>query len=92
MCVYDVCMYVGVCGCVCVYGLFEEHKSLSIGYCYWTIPPPPPTRGEGVSVLQETFLTGQKQLKHFGSFPLAGIMVPGVIVHLLCISVIFAKL
>jgi len=46
-------------------------------------------QGRRLFVLQEAFLTRQRQLKtYLGLFPLAGIMVPGVIVHLLCISVI----
>lgn len=67
--------------CVCVYELFEDQKSLSIGYCYWMIPPPQPTRG---SFSDRTRATQT----YLGLFPLAGITVPGVIVHLLCISVI----
>lgn len=80
-------MYVRLYVCVCVYGLFGNKFFIyrlllldDITTTYQGIRP---------SISQEAFLTGQRQLKHIlGLFPLAGIMVPGVIVHLLCISVI----
>lgn len=73
--------------CVRVYGLFENINYLSIGNCYWTLSPPP--NGMRSFILQEVFSDWTKTTQtYLGLFPLASIMVLGVIVHLLCISVI----
>lgn len=82
-----------VCDCACTDGLFGNINPLSIGYCYWWTGDDQVTAS---TVLPDVFFSPQLDKDNSNCswvfFPLAGIMVPGVIVHLLCISVIFAKL
>lgn len=64
-------------------------NSLSIAYCYGMISPPPTVPGDKVVHYTGNFSVWTKMTQmYLGVYPLAGIMVSGVIVHLLCISVI----
>lgn len=76
-----------VCKCVCQWVVWK-HK-LFINRLMLLDDVTTDEQGRRSSVLLEAFLSSQRQLEmYLGLFPLAGIMVPGVIVHLLCISVI----
>lgn len=77
---------------VCADGSFGNMNPVSIGHCQERAGRSP---GDDRIFFFSSQLDKLKQfldlLFFFSSFPPAGIMVPGVIVHLLCVSVIFCQ-